>query len=167
MIWKISQLAQILEHLRRQIIFRFSFLLIVWNKSISCYRASFSVIFHRRHRNVVRTSITHSPVVSVPLFCFYHTLTSSVTSQKHGNTESVCNKLKEQLNLGVKPPFVSDYLAPISDRRLSKTPKSSQSNHYTVDYSWKLSPDKHLFVSDRDQLLGLRFYGIFHCFSLL
>ena len=131
------------------------------------YRASFSVIFHRRHRNVVRTSITHSPVVSIPLFCFYHTLTSSVTSQKHGNTESVCNKLKEQLNLCVKPPFVSDYLAPISDRRLSKTPKSSQSNHYTVDYSWKLTPDEHLFVSDRDHFLGLRFYGIFYCFSLL
>ena len=85
----------------------------------------------------------------------------------HGNTESVCNKLKEQLNLCVKTPFVSDYLAPISDRRLSKTPKSFQSNHYTVDYSWKLSPDEHLFVSDRDHFLGLRFYGIFDSFSLL
>ena len=62
-----------------------------------------SAIFHRRYRNVVRTSITHSPVVSVLLSCLYHTLTSSVTYyytvQKHGNTESVCNKLEEQLNL--------------------------------------------------------------------
>ena len=62
-----------------------------------------SAIFHRRYQNVVKTSITLSLMVSVLLSCFYHTLTSSVTyyytAQKHGNTESVCNKLEEQLNL--------------------------------------------------------------------
>ena len=94
-----------------------------WHKSSNTYEGKFFVflfrwlhkttrfhvtgrpfsIFHRRYRNVVKTSITHSPVVSVLLSCFYHTLTSSVTYyytvQKHGNTESVCNKLEEQLNL--------------------------------------------------------------------
>ena len=33
---------------------------------------------HRRRQNVVRTSVTHSAAPRVPLFCSYHTLTSSV-----------------------------------------------------------------------------------------
>ena len=37
-----------------------------------------SVIDHRGHQNVVRTS--------VPLFCSYHIL----TEQTHGNLESIC-----------------------------------------------------------------------------
>ena len=37
-----------------------------------------SVIDHRGRQNVVRTSVTHSSVPHVPLFCFYHILTSSV-----------------------------------------------------------------------------------------
>ena len=36
------------------------------------------VIDHRGHQNVVRTSVTHSAVPRVPLFCSYHVLTSSV-----------------------------------------------------------------------------------------
>ena len=38
----------------------------------------FSVIDHRRHQNVVRTSVTHSATPHVPRFCFDHILTSSV-----------------------------------------------------------------------------------------
>ena len=37
-----------------------------------------SVIDHRGHQNVVRTSVTHSAAPHVPLFCSYHILTSSV-----------------------------------------------------------------------------------------
>ena len=37
-----------------------------------------SVIDHRGRQNVVRTSVTHSAVPHVPLFCSYHILTSSV-----------------------------------------------------------------------------------------
>ena len=37
-----------------------------------------SVIDHRWHQNVVKTSVTHSPVARVSLLCFYHILTSSV-----------------------------------------------------------------------------------------
>ena len=37
-----------------------------------------SVIDHRGRQNVVRTSVTHSAVPRVPLFCSYHILTSSV-----------------------------------------------------------------------------------------
>ena len=37
-----------------------------------------SAIDHRERQNVVRTSETHSVVPHVPLFCFYHILTSSV-----------------------------------------------------------------------------------------
>ena len=37
-----------------------------------------SVIDHRRHQNVVKTSVTHSPVALVPPRCFDHILTSSV-----------------------------------------------------------------------------------------
>ena len=36
------------------------------------------VIDHRGRQNVVRTSVTHSAVPRVPLFCSYHILTSSV-----------------------------------------------------------------------------------------
>ena len=38
-----------------------------------------SVIYHRRRQNVVKTSVTHASAARVPLPCFYHTLTSSVT----------------------------------------------------------------------------------------
>ena len=37
-----------------------------------------SVIDHRGHQNVVKTSVTHSPVALVPPRCFDHILTSSV-----------------------------------------------------------------------------------------
>ena len=37
-----------------------------------------SVIDHRGRQNVVRTSVTHSAVPRVPLFCSYHILMSSV-----------------------------------------------------------------------------------------
>ena len=37
-----------------------------------------SVIDHREHQNVVRTSVTHLAAPCVPLFCSYHILTSSV-----------------------------------------------------------------------------------------
>ena len=37
-----------------------------------------SVIDHRWRQNVVKTSVTHSPVARVLLLCFYHILTSSV-----------------------------------------------------------------------------------------
>ena len=37
-----------------------------------------SVIDHRGRQNVVRTSVTHSAVPRVPLFCSYHILTSSM-----------------------------------------------------------------------------------------
>ena len=37
-----------------------------------------SIMDHRRHQNVVRTSVTHSAVPRVPLFCSYHILTLSV-----------------------------------------------------------------------------------------
>ena len=37
-----------------------------------------SVIDHRGRQNVVKTSVTRLPVACVPLFCFYHILTSSV-----------------------------------------------------------------------------------------
>ena len=37
-----------------------------------------SVIDHRGRQNVVRTSVTHSAALRVPLFCSYHILTSSV-----------------------------------------------------------------------------------------
>ena len=37
-----------------------------------------SAIDHRWHQNVVRTSVTHSAMPCVPLFCSYHILTSSV-----------------------------------------------------------------------------------------
>ena len=37
-----------------------------------------SVIDHRGHQNVVRTSVTHSAAPRVPLFCSYHILMSSV-----------------------------------------------------------------------------------------
>ena len=37
-----------------------------------------SVIDHRGRQNVVRTSVTHSAVPCVPLFCSYHILMSSV-----------------------------------------------------------------------------------------
>ena len=36
------------------------------------------VIDHGRHQNVVRTSLTHSPVACVQLLCSYNILTSSV-----------------------------------------------------------------------------------------
>ena len=38
-----------------------------------------SVIYHRRRQNVVKTSVTHASAARVPLLCFYHILTSSVT----------------------------------------------------------------------------------------
>ena len=38
-----------------------------------------SVIDHRGHQNVVRTSVTHSAAPRLPIFCSYHILTSSVT----------------------------------------------------------------------------------------
>ena len=53
----------------------------------------YSVIDHRGRQNVVRTSVTHSAVPRVPLFCSYHILTSSViyhSEQMHGNLESIC-----------------------------------------------------------------------------
>ena len=37
-----------------------------------------SVIDHRGHQNVVRTSVRHLAVPHEPLFCSYHILTSSV-----------------------------------------------------------------------------------------
>ena len=37
-----------------------------------------SVIDHRGHQNMVRTSVTHSAAPCVPLFCSYHILMSSV-----------------------------------------------------------------------------------------
>ena len=37
-----------------------------------------SVIDHRERQNVVRTSVTHSAALRMPLFCSYHILTSSV-----------------------------------------------------------------------------------------
>ena len=37
-----------------------------------------SVIDHRGHQNVVRTSVTHSAAPCMPLFCSYQILTSSV-----------------------------------------------------------------------------------------
>ena len=37
-----------------------------------------SVIDHRGHQNVVKTTVTHSPAACVPLLCFYDFLTSSV-----------------------------------------------------------------------------------------
>ena len=37
-----------------------------------------SVIDHRRRQNAVRASVTHSAIASVPLFCSYHILSSSV-----------------------------------------------------------------------------------------
>ena len=37
-----------------------------------------SVIDHGRRQNVVRTSMTHSAIAPMPLFCSYHILTSSV-----------------------------------------------------------------------------------------
>ena len=37
-----------------------------------------SVIEHRGRQNVVTTSVTHSAAPRVPLFCSYHSLTSSV-----------------------------------------------------------------------------------------
>ena len=52
-----------------------------------------SVIDHRGRQNVVRTSVTHSAVPRVPLFCSYHILTSCVIyyyEQTHGNLESIC-----------------------------------------------------------------------------
>jgi len=36
------------------------------------------VIDHGGRQNVVRTSVTHSAIARVPLFCSYHILTSSV-----------------------------------------------------------------------------------------
>ena len=32
---------------------------------------------YRRHQNVVKTSLTHSPLAHVSLFCFYHNVMSS------------------------------------------------------------------------------------------
>ena len=37
-----------------------------------------SVIDHRGRQNLVRTAVTDSAAPRVPLFCFYHILTSSV-----------------------------------------------------------------------------------------
>ena len=48
-----------------------------------------SAITHRRRQNVVKISVTQSPAARVPLPCFYHILTSSVSyywteAQQHG-----------------------------------------------------------------------------------
>ena len=47
---------------------------------------------HSRRQNVVRTSVTHSAVLHVPLFFLFALWPHlcSVTEQKHGNMESIC-----------------------------------------------------------------------------
>ena len=79
-----------------------------------------SVIDHRRRQNVVRTSVTHSAMPHVPLFCSYHILTSSVIyywtdAQQHGIYLLKTYKLAEAVlcinlghvaatGVGLKPP---------------------------------------------------------------
>ena len=48
-----------------------------------------SVIDHRGHQNVVRTSVTHLAAPRVPLFCSYNVWHHlwSITEQTHGNLE--------------------------------------------------------------------------------
>ena len=47
----------------------FSFLIIVYLQIDSMLLRVCSVIDHRGHQNVVKTSVTHLPVACVPLFC--------------------------------------------------------------------------------------------------
>ena len=49
----------------------------------------YAVLDHRKHQNVVRTSVTHSAAPCVQPFCCYHILTSSIIgyqtdTQQHG-----------------------------------------------------------------------------------
>ena len=53
-----------------------------------------SVIDHIRRQNVVRTSVTHSPIASCATFLFlphFDVICDlSITEQTHGNMESIC-----------------------------------------------------------------------------
>ena len=51
-----------------------------------------SAVDHRRHNNVVRTSVTYSAAPPVPLFCAYHILLYLLQKKMHGNIESIFNQ---------------------------------------------------------------------------
>ena len=67
----------------------------------------YSVIDHRRHQNVVRTSVTHAAMPRLPLFCSYHILTSSVIyyctdARQHGIYLLIISHRYENVFVGIE-----------------------------------------------------------------
>ena len=75
-----------------------------------------SVIDHRWRKNMVKTSVTHSPTAREPLLCFYHILTSSVIynngefkmslRRRNENMKKVIGSGKQNNNLHVHHAFL-------------------------------------------------------------
>ena len=77
--WANAAFRVIVKDFEIKELFFFCNLFLHYTKQIdSMLPCVWSVIGHSRRKNVVRTSMKHSTIVRVPLFCSYHILTSSV-----------------------------------------------------------------------------------------